>query len=100
MNEPTIPLKHAELLHVAMSTIVHVLDTTTDYPVENMEQVLAAYRNSRNKHLTGLGFTTTQINLFTDAATEALVQWLEERGQRKALADADFDAWARELLDE
>lgn len=98
--EPLIPLKHAELLHVAMSTVVHILDSRTSYPTDNMEAVVSAYRRSRDKHLTDLGYTTDQIAAFTEAATEALVQWLEERESYRQSAMSDFDQWARELLDE
>lgn len=100
MNEPTIPLRHSEMLHVAMSTMVHVLNTRTSYPVDNMESVLLAYRNSRDKYLAESGYTAEQVSMFTEAATEALCRWLDEREERKAEAAADFDAWAREVLDE
>lgn len=100
MSEPTIPLKHAEVIHVALATMVHVLSTRTDYPVDNMETVLAGYRKSRNEHLSGRGYTYRQINMYTEAATEALVSWLEDRSARKARIDSDFAEWAREILDE
>lgn len=100
MGEPTIPLKHAELLHVALSTVVHVIETRTDYPIDNIEKVVAAYRVSRDKYLTGVGYSKEQIKLHTEAAVEALVTWLEEREAKKKSALSDFDQWARELLDE
>lgn len=100
MTEPTIPLKYAELLHVAMSTIVHVLDTRTDYPVENMEGVITTYRQCRDKHLMALGYDRKKILMFTEAATEALVAWLEEREIRKSDIEAHFAEWKKELLDE
>lgn len=100
MNEPTIPLKHAELLHVAMCTVIHVLDTRTDYPTVNMQQVVAAYTSQRDKHLVELGYTKEQIKLFTEAATDALVAWLEERHFKARELDADFDRWASELREE
>lgn len=100
MTEPTIPLKHAELLHVAMCTIIHVLETKTQYPTLNMQQVVAGYQFSRNKHLKQQGFTQEQIDLFTEAATDALVSWLEERHIKTRELDADFDRWAKELREE
>lgn len=100
MNEPTIPLKHAELLHVAMCTVIHVLETRTNYPTVNMHQVVAAYSSQRDKHLMSLGFTPAQIKMFTEAATDALVSWLEERHARSLELDADFDRWASELREE
>lgn len=100
MTEPTIPLKYAELLHVAMATIVHVLDTRTEYPVDNMEGVLTTYRTCRDKHLNGQGYDQTKIKLYTEAATEALVQWIQEREIRKTDVAAHFDEWTKELLDD
>lgn len=100
MNEPTIPLKHAELLHVAMCTVIHVLETRTEYPTVNMQQVVAAYQTSRDRHLMDMGFSKEQIRLFTEAATDALVTWLEERHLKSRELDADFDRWARELKED
>lgn len=100
MSEPTIPLKHAELLHVAMSTVVHVLESRTNYPVENMESVVEAYRVSRDRHLKTLGYTAEEIKAFTEAATDALVGWLEALEAKKADARADFDKWTKELMEE
>lgn len=100
MSEPTIPLKHAELLHVAMCTVIHVLETRTEYPTGNMNQVVAAYQLSRDKHLVEMGYSKEQIRSFTEAATDALVSWLEERHIRSRELDADFDRWAKELRDE
>lgn len=99
-SEPTIPLKHAELLHVAMCTVIHVLDTRTDYPTVNMQQVVSAYALSRDKHLIELGYSRADIKSFTEAATDALVQWLEERHIKSRELDADFDRWASELREE
>ena len=99
MSDPTIPLKHAELLHVAMCTIIHTLEKRTEYPTTNMQQVVAAYTVSRDKHLKELGYTDADIKMFTEAAIDALVSWLEERHTKSRELDADFDRWARELLD-
>jgi len=100
VSEPTIPLKYSELLHVAMCTVIHVIETTTDYPTTNMQQVVAAYTVSRDKHLTGQGFTKDQIKLFTEAATDSLVAWLEERHVKSRELDADFNRWASEMRDD
>lgn len=99
-SEPTILLKHAELLHVALSTVAHVIGSRTNYPTENIESVIGAYRVSRDKHLTDLGFTKKQISAFTDAAAEALTQWLDERQQQRVATDEDFEQWAKELMGE
>lgn len=99
MAEPVIPLKTAELLHVALSTVVHVLDRNSEYPVGNMEAVLAAYRAGRDKHLKNVGYTSAQIKSFTDAAIEALTTWLEERDAQNSDNQTHFDAWAREMYE-
>lgn len=98
--EPTIPLKHAELLHVAMATVVHVLETKTDYPTESMRSVVKSYKVSRDRHLTALGYSGAQIKLFTEAATDALVTWLEGREHNKSMSIKDFDQWSSELMDD
>lgn len=96
-SEPVIPLKHAELLFVAMSTLVHVLDSRTDYPTENMEIVLDGYRTSRNKYLKQAGFKPDEIKLYTVAATEALIDWLDAQADKKQQTDSHFELWATEL---
>lgn len=100
MNEPTIPLKHAELLHVAMCTVIDVIEKRTDYPTANIQQVIAGYTTSRDKYLIGQGFTKGQIKLFTEAAIEALVSWLEERHLKASELDADFNRWTSELMED
>ena len=99
-SEPSIPLRNAELLYVAMATAVHVIQSRTDYPVDNIQCVIAAYRQSRNKYLLRQGYTQKQIDFFTEAAAESLVSWLEDMEERKASTSNDFDQWSRELLDE
>lgn len=86
------------MLHVAMATVVSVLDAKTDYPTENMELVLAAYLLARNKHLVDLGYSAAQITGFTEAAADALTAWLETRADDRSAAGRDFDAWARQLM--
>lgn len=99
-NEPTVLLKHAELLHVALSTVAHVIGSRTNYPTENIENVLGAYRVSRNKHLTAMGMTVKEIGLFTDAAAEALTVWLDEQQSKRSSDDKDFQQWAKEVMEE
>jgi hypothetical protein len=96
-SEPLIPLKHAEMLFVAMGTLVHVLESRTDYPVDNMENVLTAYKRGRDGYLKGAGLTDVDIKLYTAAATEALIEWLDSQAEQKELRDAHFELWANEL---
>lgn len=100
MNDPVIPLKYAELLHVAMSTMVTIIAKKTNYPVENLEAVLGTYRVSRDKHLKADGYSRQDIHIYTAAAAEAMLAWLEEAEDKKSESKADFDRWARELMDE
>jgi len=98
MNEPSIPLMCAEMLHVALSTVAHQIGSTTNYPVNNLESVLLAYRNSRDKQLMAEGCSRQQIASITEAAAEALVGWLEGKAKSSATAQADFDKWTKEML--
>lgn len=98
--EPLIPLMPAEMLLVATSTMVHFLERTTDYPVENIDSVINTYRYARDKHLVSAGYSKAQIKAFTETAIEALLSWLEDRAaEREGMSD-DFTRWASELLAE
>lgn len=98
MSEPSIHLKYAEMLHVALSTVAHQIASTTNYPVENLESVLLAYRRSRDKQLMSEGCSRQQIASITEAAAEALVGWLEGKAKSRATTEADFNKWTKEIL--
>lgn len=98
-SEPTIPLKHAELLHAALSTAILMLDQIR-YPIENMESVIEVYRASRDRYLKASGYSSAEINLYADAATDALVTWFEAKETSKKKVSKDFEQWAKELMDE
>lgn len=95
MSEPTIKLSYAEMLHVTLSTVAHIIGSQTSYPTANLECVLNAYRTSRNEHMAAQGLTVAEINAYTEAAAEAIVGWLDGK-----TANSDFDQWAKEMFDE
>lgn len=99
-NEPLIPLKHAELMFVAMSTLVHVIEEKTDYPTENMKVVLDGYESARDKFLKGKGLAINEIRLYTAAATEALIEWLDSQADKREKDSKHFELWATELEEE
>ena len=99
MSEPSIHLMYAELVHVTLSTVAHQIGSTTNYPTTNLESVLTAYRNSRDRQLLAEGYTRKQIASVTEAAAEALASWLEGRAEGNAATSAaDFDKWAKEII--
>lgn len=99
-DEPTIPLKHAELLYVSLCTIIHGIEQRSDYPTDNMQHVVAGYTIARDKYLKSQGYSSKEIKSYTEAATDALVSWLEDRHIKSRELDADFDRWAKELKED
>ena len=82
-------LRHAEMLFVAMSTMVDVIGSKTDYPIDNMQSILLAYKEGRDKQLAAQGISDAEGLKYTIAATEALISWLDEK--------ADFGMWLTEM---
>lgn len=97
MPDLLVPLKHAELLYVALAVVADELEARTNYPVDNLRLALRAYENGRNEYLYSRGWKDEQRLEITAAATEALTAWIDERSMRHA--EPDFDAWRQELED-
>lgn len=97
-DEPTVPLRDAELLYVTLATVTHVLQTRTDYPTQNLLGVIGAYLQSRDAHLAAAGITPQQAGLYTQAAVDALLNWIERHGGDTD-SESDFKKWAGEMLE-
>lgn len=98
-NEPpTVLLQDAELLYVTLATVTHVLKTRTNYPVNNLLSVIGAYLESRDAHLKATGVPPEVAANYTNAAVDALLEWLDNRESNTDNED-DFRKWAGEMLE-
>lgn len=96
-SEPQIPLKYAELMFVAFSSLVDRL-SADDYPVDTLRAVLQAYDSRRTRHLVGRGMSNTEIRAYTAAAVDALTEWLDERAAKEEDIEHHFELWTQEML--
>lgn len=97
MSEPSVALKSAELLHVTLATMAHVVERETNYPVRNINLVIKGYREARDQKLLAEGMTPHRIEAYTSAAADALAAWLEDKAETENAARADFAAWTEEF---
>lgn len=88
MLNPTVPLQVAELLHVSLSVASQskLIDSHTR---SNICRVVRAYRRERDESLKAQDFHPDIAGEYTEAAAEALANWLEERAN---LTEAKDDA--------
>jgi len=94
-EEPVIPLSQCELLYVTLATVTHVLQTRTTYPTNNLLAVIGSYLQARDEYLTATGVEPEVAARYTEAAVEALIEWIEEKDTN----ESDFQKWAGEMLE-
>ncbi|ATN94015.1 hypothetical protein J4U01_gp052 [Mycobacterium phage Kumao] len=96
VSDLRIPLYYAEMLFVAFSSVVDQMDAD-DRAVKNLRTVLKAYEQTRTRWLRKKGVPVKLIRSCTQAAAEALVDWLDEKAAKEEASEKDFELWAQEL---